>query len=287
MNKYKIIIDRGSPSKEEVQKGKDFQALLGKYKKVTKPFYKKMWPQISGVVIIISILTVVISNQKKSKQKSSEVNLTTRSVNKINVHKDDVSITNFEEVKVSMEGEVKKTSINAKDNSSIVNSENPIVRKEEISSIEKAIPEPIIEIVVEEKRLLPYQKDSITSLISKFKAQAPLKPRKAREKSFKFNLDVLPNEFPELANYKDVIFEIGLENENVPVNIDKIDWERGDLKVNEKGFNYILTLQNGKDIHKFIVYPVLEGKSYDAAFKEYELYQKKIEDLQNILKESK
>ena len=103
------------------------------------------------------------------------------------------------------------------------------------------------------------------------KTIAPTKPIKVTAGRPQFKLDVNYNEFPELAAYKNAVFEVGTENKNYISNIAEITWGSAEISEGtQKGKNYLLTLKLGKQIEKLIVYPALAGADYDKALKSYE-----------------
>jgi len=124
--------------------------------------------------------------------------------------------------------------------------------------------------------LLPKKIDSLTSTYSKKidrlpTAKEPTKPLKPTSGRPSFKLDGSYNEFPELAAFNNVVFEVGPENNNYSKDINEITWS--DIKVTQgpsKGRNYILNLSYRNRQEKLIVYPVLKGSDFDNAQKIYE-----------------
>src|SRR5690606_34914488 len=85
-----------------------------------------------------------------------------------------------------------------------------------------------------------------------------------------FKLDGSNDEFPELAAFNNVLFEVGPENKNYRKELHEITWS--DVKISQgpdKGTNYLLTLSFRNQLEKLIVYPVLEGNDYDKALAIY------------------
>jgi hypothetical protein len=113
------------------------------------------------------------------------------------------------------------------------------------------------------------------------KATAPVKPSKATEGRPQFELDVNYREFPELAAFKNAIFEVGTENKNFSSKLADITWSSAQVSEGPvKGKNYLLTLTLGDRVEKLIVYPALTGADYDKALKAYE---SKFGDYKNLL----
>lgn len=125
------------------------------------------------------------------------------------------------------------------------------------------------------KIILPKKIDSVKVVYSKRtdalpKAKEPSKPSKPTGKPT-FVIDGSKEEFPELAAFENVIFEIGDENTNYKKSFNDITWN--DVKVSEgpqKGKNYLLTLTLRNRVEKLIVYPVLSGADFEKANKKYQ-----------------
>lgn len=112
---------------------------------------------------------------------------------------------------------------------------------------------------------------------------APVKPRMASPNKSKIDLDVDLREFPELAAFKGVSWEVSESNKNFTPEFFNITWH--DVKIGEgpdKGKNYILTMKYGKRIEKLLVSPVWDGPEYNMALKKYE---EKFKAYQQALKE--
>jgi hypothetical protein len=109
----------------------------------------------------------------------------------------------------------------------------------------------------------------------------PKKPAKVNASKFTFNIDVNPKEFPELAVYKGVLFEVGDENKSFTANMYDITWDAATIKSGtKKDVNYLLTLQKGSKKYDLVVYPVFEGKNHETAMK---AYQEKFDKHETVL----
>ncbi|MCW3076572.1 MAG: hypothetical protein JWO32_1181 [Bacteroidetes bacterium] len=123
--------------------------------------------------------------------------------------------------------------------------------------------------------IIPKRLDSVkivyTNKVSSLpKAKEPLKPSQPTGKPT-FYIDGSQEEFPELAAFDKVIFEVGDENKNYTKSMHDVTWS--DVKVSEgplKGKNYLLTLTYRSRVEKLIVYPVLSGADFEKAHKKYE-----------------
>ncbi len=122
---------------------------------------------------------------------------------------------------------------------------------------------------------IPKRIDSVkvvyTTKINKLeKPTQPAKPNKTAGRP-QFELDVDYKEFPELAAFKNAMFEIGNENENFSKDLIKVTWSSADISEGpKKGINYWLTLKLRDRTEKLVVYPVLNGVDFETASKKYE-----------------
>jgi len=159
------------------------------------------------------------------------------------------------------------------------------LRGEKKSEIEKRKngKEPLVHSVSKKEKELQKQLDAIPPKIENEKIDyskkinqlpktiAPTKPIKVTAGRPQFKLEVNYIEFPELAAYKNAVFEVGTENKNYISNIAEITWGSAEISEGtQKGKNYLLTLKLGKQVKKLIVYPALAGADYDKALKSYE-----------------
>lgn len=105
----------------------------------------------------------------------------------------------------------------------------------------------------------------------------PAKPVKATAGRPQFELDVNYKDFPELAAFKNAVFEVGTENKNYTKELHTIEWSDAIVTAGpQKGKNYILTLRKKQfREEKLIVYPVLTGENYEKAA---EVYEKKFSE---------
>lgn len=99
----------------------------------------------------------------------------------------------------------------------------------------------------------------------------PNKPAKAIAGRPQFQLDVNYKEFPELAAFKNAVFEVGTENKNYNSKLADVTWSSAEVSEGpQKGKNYLLTLKLRERVEKLIVYPALSGADYEQALKSYE-----------------
>lgn len=133
--------------------------------------------------------------------------------------------------------------------------------------------------------IIPKRIDSVkvvyTKKIDKLeKPTQPVKPNKSSGRP-QFELDVDYKEYPELAAFKNAVFEIGSENTNYKDEMKNITWSSAEIEEGpQKGKNYVLVLKLRQRTEKLIVYPVLTQGDYEVASKKYEEKFEKYKTLQ-------
>ncbi len=105
--------------------------------------------------------------------------------------------------------------------------------------------------------------------MKKVERSKPAKPRKSTEGNFRITLEVEPDEFPEIAIYKGLEFEVGPENKKFNPNMLKITWDHIEIRKGV-GDSYVLDIRKLNRKHSLIVYPVVSDEDYDASMKLYE-----------------
>jgi hypothetical protein len=95
----------------------------------------------------------------------------------------------------------------------------------------------------------------------------PVAPRKANPDNYRFNLDIDPVEFPQFSEMLDIQFEV--IDPRFKYHFYNETWESIDLKALDND-EYLVILKKKKKEERFKVYPVLEGKAFETAFKAYE-----------------
>jgi hypothetical protein len=118
----------------------------------------------------------------------------------------------------------------------------------------------------------------------------PLKPIKATNERFRFDIDFKKDEFPELTMYNNMEFEVGDENKNFTPALFESDWSN--MKLTNEGDKYVMKLIRPNKQVSLVVYPVFVGdnytkakKSFDKKFKDYskQLKKKQEEHKQRLL----
>lgn len=111
------------------------------------------------------------------------------------------------------------------------------------------------------------------------------KPKRRDDSKISLNISFKPSEFPELALYKNVIFEMGDENTNFDKSYYSVIWDSITLLEGpKKGDNYKIILRKAGKKTEFIIYPVFDAANYEIALKEYE---EKIISYRSLLKGEK
>jgi len=118
--------------------------------------------------------------------------------------------------------------------------------------------------------------ENVREEIKVLEKNVPVKPMKSRNKDRQFNLEVDPEEFPELSEYKEVLFEV-IENTEFNNSLYSIEWDDVTLEEVEKGVMYRMKLFKNDKSTNIIVRPVFEGKNMEEAIKKFENYTKKLE----------
>ncbi len=156
----------------------------------------------------------------------------------------------------------------------VVITKNEDTKKSEKPAVPDGVEKEYKQLEAQQTTLL---KEKETQLVTLQKNVAePAKPVKALSTKYNFNIDVDASEFPELSVYKGLLFQVGDENKNFNEASYNVVWDDASIKEGtKKGENYLLTLKKGARKYSLIVYPVFEGKNYDAAKKIYEDKYKK------------
>ena len=115
--------------------------------------------------------------------------------------------------------------------------------------------------------------------VKTFEAKKPLKPVETNAAKESFSIDVESEEFPEIAVYKDVLFEIANTKKLNQADAN-IDWSDVVLKRITKSDNYNVKFISETKTVDYVVLPVFEGKSYENAKKlfasKFESYEVKL-----------
>lgn len=129
--------------------------------------------------------------------------------------------------------------------------------------------------------LLMAQRQVLVNCISNHMAPPHdvMKPAKANAAKNRFVVDFNKQEFPEMAAYQNVIFEVDESKEKFDAANYNVTWETISLSRGEQAATYKLTLKKGLKQVKLDVYPVLDSEEYKSALAKYQKeHAKYIED---------
>lgn len=96
-----------------------------------------------------------------------------------------------------------------------------------------------------------------------------IRPIKADPSKNRFVVDFNKKEFPEMASYENVIFEVDESKEKFDGANYNVTWESIVLSRGTEARKYTLTLKKGLKTTALAVYPVLDGAEYDAQLAKY------------------
>ncbi len=135
-----------------------------------------------------------------------------------------------------------------------------------------------------ESNIAKHQYETAQKAVNEWKKTAPEKPITGGNKDRQFVLDVNPKEFPELSNYKNLVFEVEKNDPNFSASVYQQEWSDVSLSEKEKGKKYYLTLFKSGAKKTFSVFPVFSGedlKKAQAAFnKSFATYSNELEKRQ-------
>ncbi|MBI2269985.1 MAG: hypothetical protein HYU69_06445 [Bacteroidetes bacterium] len=99
----------------------------------------------------------------------------------------------------------------------------------------------------------------------------PRKPKLAATNAKSFSIDYNKEEFPELSAYDGVKFELAETDQSYDPSLANKLWEDVYIRKHPDNEHYIVTFNSSKESHSFVVTPVVEGKNYAQAMREYEI----------------
>jgi hypothetical protein len=95
-------------------------------------------------------------------------------------------------------------------------------------------------------------------------------PKKASVSLDNFTIDYNKDEFPELAVYEGVKFEVSSNEKNYTPEFKRTTWEDVFISRHPEGKNYILTFKQKNNKVSITAIPVFDEKNFESAMKEYE-----------------
>jgi hypothetical protein len=110
----------------------------------------------------------------------------------------------------------------------------------------------------------------IQSDIAKIELSRPIQPIIINSKKWHFKIDFLVDEFPELASYKNTLFEIDESYKPLDPKHPKMKWDDVVLEKSFRPLNYYVTFTSCDIKSKYLAYPVFDSKDYGIELKKYE-----------------
>ncbi|HET6992853.1 MAG TPA: hypothetical protein VFJ43_16075, partial [Bacteroidia bacterium] len=121
----------------------------------------------------------------------------------------------------------------------------------------------------------------------------PVKPLHADKHKNRFTIAIDPLEFPEMKDYKDMIFEVDESNQKFNRNWyqDKTTWESIVLSKGKAENRYKIALKKSDQVVMLDVYPVFDGGNYDKAIADYDVkmdeYKKNLDQYNKMQEQRK
>jgi len=106
--------------------------------------------------------------------------------------------------------------------------------------------------------------------VATHKKTEPKKPVSKGDKDRQFLLDVNASEFPELATYKNLVFEVVKNDPNFSASVYTQQWDDVSLSKKGKDKKYLLTLFKKGAKKTFAVFPVFSGVDLNIAMKKFD-----------------
>lgn len=266
----KINIDRPDLSSKEIASRQDFSSLVKQLPKVTKPpFYKTGWfiTTVASVAGVAIITTNFISNDKTSTP-NQELNTSVST---------ETPPSDLSSVSITHEPHPEEAPIILTTNHEIGTEEKSLDQSAQIAAVTMEKTES--EVNPDKKTIeeiesafgsakIAYE-EAVNERIS-FEMTAPVAPVGESSPERQFVLEVSPKEFPELAIYKNLLFEVAADDPNFSPAVYEEEWEDIQLKTKEKGKTYYLSLFKGNKSRTFTVFPVYAGADFEIAKNKYE-----------------
>ncbi len=120
-----------------------------------------------------------------------------------------------------------------------------------------------------ESNIASHQYETAKQAVTTWQKTAPAKPTTGGDKDRQFVLDIDAKEFPELSNYKNLVFEVEKNDPNFSANVYQQEWTDVSLSEKEKGKKYYLTLFKSGTKKTFSVFPVFSGEDLKVALAEF------------------
>ena len=113
--------------------------------------------------------------------------------------------------------------------------------------------------------------DEESSLLDQLREVPPIKPKEANSNKLNFSIAYEKREFPELAGFDNVLFEIDETSSDFKAGDENIEWE--DVQISkgrvEGTYTVLFSKKTTKQKRRYSVYPVFEEGSFNQALKIY------------------
>ncbi len=104
--------------------------------------------------------------------------------------------------------------------------------------------------------------------VEKIAQQKPVEPKAIDKDKHRFSIKVDEKEFPEIATYSNMKFEVA--DKNYDAKKAQVAWENIELKRIENSLNYEITFSTSRESYKVVATPVFADKDLKEARKVYE-----------------
>jgi hypothetical protein len=123
------------------------------------------------------------------------------------------------------------------------------------------------------------------------KPEEPAKPLKADKHKNRFTIAIDAKEFPEMASYKDMIFEVDESNQKFNRSWYKVTWETIKLSGTQQANKYQIMLTRPNEKVTLDVYPVFDDKNFEVEMAAYDVkmiqYKKDLDQYNQMLEQRK
>lgn len=280
----KINIDRPDLSSKEIASRQDFSSLMKQLPKASKPpFYKTGWfittvASVAGIAVITTNFILNDKNPTLNQELATSASTETPPPKETSNYlaSNTTVIDNDTSIEVAFVNEPKASEI------AVVQENQPEEKGTEYSDEQY---QQNIELKKAELVSAKTAYEEALNVRVAFEKSAPTKPVSNGNKDRQFILDISPKEFPELAMYKNLLFEVEADDPNFSPSVYKEAWEGIELKTNVPGKTYFLSLHNDYTSKTFSVFPVYQGNDLTTAMQKYENELSKYNQQLNILLE--
>jgi hypothetical protein len=163
----------------------------------------------------------------------------------------------------------------AKDTSKYVSATIDTTHKQ-MDSLKQFSYTPVVKKVVEADTDNLIQKENINNVVEI--TQSLIVPKKANSGQYHFKISFSKKDFPEMAGYENVLFEVDSSDKEFKSQYASITWENVKLMNGAKENEYVVTFSKGTETHSFNVHPIFESNDYNAALI---FYTKKFNNYKN------